>query len=458
MSPDLPKAEIIAFLTAIETGEIVLHPEDEPQFVGSGNVQYSASNGWKIVVFSDANFWDYLDEIITDDGRKADYNELKTLGYSPSQEIAWRRYRIPNSIGLRCSICQQIYHESGDIEHIRGICAAWMTPQSLPIPIPEPSAAFSTYLAEMKVTTSYVDVKKQSDFSLLSRETKMLTVRFWLDNEQLPALPDGLTHLALFNYDRLKVTPKLPAGLKALTLAAGEKEISLPKLPEGLESLCLLNFRRIENLENLPKGLKVLAISSPWQCKISELPSTLEQLELNFYDRSTEDIVAHQQLENLHLPHGLRKLALIDVPIAELPNLPTGLKELAVVSPSHHFSRATSRTYELHMQKHGNGHPVTVGEMEISKLPRLLEVLRITSTAETLTGLPDKLRILNLLYCCNLKKIESLPDTLEKLNIIYAPELITVPAIPKSLESTHLYDLPEATKQKLQIGENSFAH
>ncbi|MBX9950184.1 MAG: hypothetical protein K2Y39_13535 [Candidatus Obscuribacterales bacterium] len=145
----------------------------------------------------------------------------------------------------------------------------------------------------------------------------MLTVRFWLDDKELPPLPDELMHLAVFNYDRLEIPPKLPAGLKALTVSGGDKEITLPELPAGLECLCLLNFRAITNLQTLPSRLKVLTLSSPWLEKIPELPASLEQLEINLFEHHERTQPANPHSQELRLPafpSGLTQVRLIDCP------------------------------------------------------------------------------------------------------------------------------------------------
>lgn len=49
--------ELSQFLKAVEDGSISLTPEQEPQDVYAGNVSYTGSNGWRIVVFNDAKEW-----------------------------------------------------------------------------------------------------------------------------------------------------------------------------------------------------------------------------------------------------------------------------------------------------------------------------------------------------------------------------------------------------------------
>jgi len=101
--------ELSKFLKAVEVGSVLLIPEQEPQDVYAGNISYLASNGWRIVVFNDANEWDYIDSITTSDGRTFDYDALSEMpaidAYEPTAAIAWTRYGIPGYCLFRCKAC-----------------------------------------------------------------------------------------------------------------------------------------------------------------------------------------------------------------------------------------------------------------------------------------------------------------------------------------------------------------
>lgn len=101
--------ELSHFLKAIEDGSVLLSPEQEPQDIYAGNISYNASNGWRVVVFNDANEWDYIDSITTCDGRTFDYAALAEMpaveSYEPSPETAWLRYGIPGYGIFRCKVC-----------------------------------------------------------------------------------------------------------------------------------------------------------------------------------------------------------------------------------------------------------------------------------------------------------------------------------------------------------------
>jgi len=109
MQNDSPEHELACFLWAIEDGSVSLRPEQDPQDVYAGDVKYAASNGWGIVIFNDANEWDYIDSITTSDGRTFAFDALNQMpairDYEPSAEIAWSRYGIPGYCIFRCTVC-----------------------------------------------------------------------------------------------------------------------------------------------------------------------------------------------------------------------------------------------------------------------------------------------------------------------------------------------------------------
>ena len=75
--PNITEKELLQFLKAIEEGAISLHPESDPQDIYAGNVTYTASNGWRITIFNDCNTWDYVDKVITADGRSVDFDSIE---------------------------------------------------------------------------------------------------------------------------------------------------------------------------------------------------------------------------------------------------------------------------------------------------------------------------------------------------------------------------------------------
>src|SRR5882672_8965567 len=108
-TPTSAEVELSQFLKAVEDGSVSLTPEQEPQDVYAGNVSYAASNGWRVVVYNDANEWDYIANITTSDGRTFDYEALTEMpgiaAYEPSADIAWNRYGVPGYRLFRCKAC-----------------------------------------------------------------------------------------------------------------------------------------------------------------------------------------------------------------------------------------------------------------------------------------------------------------------------------------------------------------
>ncbi|HKD82575.1 MAG TPA: hypothetical protein VKH81_22990 [Candidatus Angelobacter sp.] len=107
----ITEGELLEFLKAIEEGTIPLQPEGcIPQDIYAGNVPYMASNGWRITIFNDCNEWDYVEHVITPDGRSLSFDEIDDLmsvarEYTPDVEVAWSRYGIPGYMRFRCTNC-----------------------------------------------------------------------------------------------------------------------------------------------------------------------------------------------------------------------------------------------------------------------------------------------------------------------------------------------------------------
>lgn len=85
------------FLLAIELAEIKLTPTSDPKQTYNGIVRYQASNGWHMSVFVDCDFWDYVDEIITDEGETVDFDALYEMGlidYEPPKSVVEKVYGL----------------------------------------------------------------------------------------------------------------------------------------------------------------------------------------------------------------------------------------------------------------------------------------------------------------------------------------------------------------------------
>lgn len=132
----LSEDECLDFLQRIETGEITLEPVHCAQDVFAGNVEYLASNGWSVVVFNDANEWDYIDRICTRDGRALDYDQIeesmsRLSQYSPTHEVSWKVYRIPGYCDHRCELCDQDIQGGWTIVDRRMCCHRCAPPTAL---------------------------------------------------------------------------------------------------------------------------------------------------------------------------------------------------------------------------------------------------------------------------------------------------------------------------------------
>src|SRR3972149_8251374 len=86
-----------------------------PQEAYSGNIEYLASNGWKVTIFNDCNEWDYIDSIEIGDEcafkLNDDYNKLAPA----NEEMWWKRWRIPGYMQYRCEDCGEELSEYTNI-------------------------------------------------------------------------------------------------------------------------------------------------------------------------------------------------------------------------------------------------------------------------------------------------------------------------------------------------------
>jgi hypothetical protein len=109
MNSNVSETEVMEVLRAIERGSVLLRPKRDPQDIYAGDVLYTASNGWRITIFNDANEWDYIDHIETSDGRTLDFDAIDQMPrvreYEPSEDVAWSRYGIPGYCIFRCTSC-----------------------------------------------------------------------------------------------------------------------------------------------------------------------------------------------------------------------------------------------------------------------------------------------------------------------------------------------------------------
>jgi hypothetical protein len=97
-SMKLTEAEILEVLQAIELRTIQLLPDHVIHPNDSGNILYTTSTGWKLVVFNDVGCWDYLDSMQAPDGRRATFEDIQGMpgvrNYTPSAEVEEEVYLI----------------------------------------------------------------------------------------------------------------------------------------------------------------------------------------------------------------------------------------------------------------------------------------------------------------------------------------------------------------------------
>ena len=105
--PLIPGHELKSFLDSIAAHTIEPTADTDPQEIYAGNVVYRASNGWTVVVFNDANEYDYIDSVVAADGREIDFDqiELTDLEWVPDDALAWKCFGIPGYCIFRCTAC-----------------------------------------------------------------------------------------------------------------------------------------------------------------------------------------------------------------------------------------------------------------------------------------------------------------------------------------------------------------
>jgi len=85
---------ILSVLKDIETGKLTIeYPPDTDTWMG--NITYSVSNGWKIIIFSDCWCWDYIDSIYNKNNKLIyELCESPVRDYQPSDEVVENIYKI----------------------------------------------------------------------------------------------------------------------------------------------------------------------------------------------------------------------------------------------------------------------------------------------------------------------------------------------------------------------------
>lgn len=102
---------------------MTLEPTQNPLLIHIGDISYKASNNWSITVFNDADEWDYIDNIVTGNGHRIDFDEIEKLypnvaEYKPTKDVAWLRYRIPDKYSSPCPKCNSLFKRNMLNDHI----------------------------------------------------------------------------------------------------------------------------------------------------------------------------------------------------------------------------------------------------------------------------------------------------------------------------------------------------
>lgn len=93
----ITEQEVLAFLVQIETGEVTLLPQIDPQAHIKSDSPYKASNGWVIEISNWSGQFSGISEIILPSGEVLDVDFLDTHMpevdlYFPDPEVEWRAY------------------------------------------------------------------------------------------------------------------------------------------------------------------------------------------------------------------------------------------------------------------------------------------------------------------------------------------------------------------------------
>ncbi|MCA8892183.1 MAG: hypothetical protein KDA56_10280 [Hyphomonas sp.] len=91
--------EVMAVLRQIETGDVTLVPEQDPQEQIKSDILYRASNGWTVEVSNWSGEFAGIVEVGLPDGGILDMEYLdrhmpRVAEYFPDEDVAWRAYRM----------------------------------------------------------------------------------------------------------------------------------------------------------------------------------------------------------------------------------------------------------------------------------------------------------------------------------------------------------------------------
>ncbi len=143
---------------------------------------------------------------------------------------------------------------------------------------------------------------------------RILNAKYLSSLTELPAFPEALDTLELSDTQLTRI-PALPLGLPVLRCFSNKPLTELPPLPPTLEELTI-EENALTSLPPLPVNLKVLVCRSNQLTTLPALPEGLETLNCE-YNKLTE-------LPSL--PDSLRAIVCGNNRLTYLPNLPAGLQ------------------------------------------------------------------------------------------------------------------------------------
>lgn len=104
---DDDEARVLEVLEKIHDGALTVSTDEVMGDIFFGDVIYEISNGWKITVFVDGDEFDYIDNVVTEDGTVFDFDEIWKLAEVESGEITPREdgwNRVRNYRGCSCDL------------------------------------------------------------------------------------------------------------------------------------------------------------------------------------------------------------------------------------------------------------------------------------------------------------------------------------------------------------------
>lgn len=87
-----------------------------------GDVDYTISNGWTITIFVDGGEFDYVDNVVTDDGTVFDFDDIWKLAEEEDGAITPRKdewNRLRNYRGCVCDLKGSCKHSQGQRREIQ---------------------------------------------------------------------------------------------------------------------------------------------------------------------------------------------------------------------------------------------------------------------------------------------------------------------------------------------------